>query len=98
MSYEEIKLDYVKAEDMIKAFQAGQQDLQTAQTNMSKVAQQLEDGALLGKGGEEFKNAINGPLVGSIKKLEEKFQEMAEDVQKAIDFMKQADQKAKSKF
>ncbi|MCB0210685.1 MAG: WXG100 family type VII secretion target [Anaerolineae bacterium] len=97
-SHEEIKLDYGMAEAMIQSFKAGHQELQQASGNMKKIADQLESGALLGKGGEAFVDAINGGLVPSINKLAEKFEELAGDVQDAVRFMQQADKRAKSKF
>lgn len=98
MSYEEIKLEYDKAEDMITAFNAGKQQLEQTNSQMKKIADQLQSGALLGKGGEAFNNAITSNLVPSIDKLAEKFDEMAGDVQAAINFMKEADRRSKSKF
>ncbi|MCB0167086.1 MAG: WXG100 family type VII secretion target [Anaerolineae bacterium] len=98
MAHEEIKLDYGKAEDMIKAFNAGEEQLKQTNAQMKKIAEQLQSGALLGKGGEAFKDAINGSLVPSITKLTDKFKEMAGDVQAAINFMQEADRRAKSKF
>ncbi|HRV91764.1 MAG TPA: WXG100 family type VII secretion target [Anaerolineae bacterium] len=98
MSYEEIKLDYGKAEAMIQSFNAGKQQLEQTNSQMKKIADQLQSGALLGKGGQAFTEAITGSLVPSIDKLTEKFEELAGDVQAAINYMQQADRRAKSKF
>ena len=98
MSYEEIKLDYGKAEAMIQSFNAGKQQLEQTNSQMKKIADQLQSGALLGKGGQAFTEAITGSLVPSIDKLTEKFEELAGDVQAAINYMQQADRRSKSKF
>ncbi|MCB0175007.1 MAG: WXG100 family type VII secretion target, partial [Anaerolineae bacterium] len=93
MSYEEIKLDYGKAEAMIQSFNAGKQQLEQTNSQMKKIADQLQSGALLGKGGQAFTEAITGSLVPSIDKLTEKFEELAGDVQAAINYMQQADRR-----
>lgn len=98
MSHEEIKLDYGKAEAMIQSFNAGKQQLEQTNAQMKKIADQLQSGALLGKGGQAFTDAITDSLVPSIDKLTDKFEEMAKDVQDAINFMKEADRRSKSKF
>jgi hypothetical protein len=65
---------------------------------MNKIAQMLEEGALLGRGGQSFVEAIHTKLCPSLKKLSEKYTELERDVQAAIKFMKQADSESKSQF
>lgn len=95
---EEIKLVYQTAEDMIQTFAKGKEQLQKTMHEMQAVAGHLEDGALLGQGGEAFKDAIRGKLCPAINKLSDKFEELMGDVHKAIEYMQEADRTSKSKF
>jgi uncharacterized protein YukE len=95
---DEIKLVYATAEDMIHTFQQGVEQLQNTNQQMQAVAGMMEEGALLGRGGEAFTDAIRSKLCPAIMRLDDKFQELAGDVQKAIDYMQQADKTSASKF
>lgn len=95
---EEIRLVIPTAEDMIKTFVEGVNTLQETNSRMEKVASTLEGGALLGQGGTAFTEAIRDSLNPAIAKLEEKFQELAQDVRKAIEDMQEADAESKGKF
>lgn len=95
---DEIKLVYATAEDMIHIFEQGVEQLENTMQEMQGVANTLEDGALLGRGGEAFTDAIRSKLCPAISRLNDKFQELAGDVQKAIDYMQQADRTSASKF
>lgn len=98
MSYDEIKLDYGLAEDMVKTFRQGVEQLQDTMQEMQSIANTLEEGALRGQGGEAFVDNIQGKLSHSLSKLTEKFEELAGDVQKAIEYMQEADKKSSSMF
>jgi WXG100 family type VII secretion target len=95
---DEIKLVYATAEDMIRIFEQGVEQLENTMQEMQSIANTLEDGALLGRGGEAFTDAIRSKLCPAISRLNDKFQELAGDVQKAIDYMQQADRTSASKF
>ena len=95
---DEIKLVYATAEDMIHTFQQGVEQLQNTNQQMQAVAGMLEEGALLGRGGEAFTDAIRSKLCPAIMRLDDKFKELAGDVQKAIDYMQQADKTSAGKF
>jgi uncharacterized protein YukE len=98
MMAEEIKLVYATAEEMIRTFQQGMQQLNDTEREMQGLAGMLQDGALLGRGGTAFTEAIRGKLCPAIGRLSDKFQELAGDVQDAIEFMQEADQTSKGKF
>lgn len=98
MSSEVIKLDYGKAEEMIKTFDQGSQQLQNTLQEMQNLANMLEGGALLGDGGSAFTEAIRGKLCPAIQKLDAKFKELAKDVKGAVSDMRQADATSKSQF
>lgn len=95
---EEIKLVYATAEDMIRIFDQGVQQLHETEREMQGVASRLQEGALLGQGGTAFDDAIRGKLCPAIARLAQKFQELSGDVHKAIEYMQEADRTSKSKF
>lgn len=88
---EEIRMDYGLMEDMSKTFQQSVEQLQDTMQAMQNVANELEDGALLGRGGDAFTEAIRNKLSPAISRLTEKFQELSEDVNKAMEDMRSAD-------
>lgn len=94
MSQEEIKLDYAKAEEMAKTFRQGAQQLEDTMQAVQQLAHMLESGALRGRGGTAFVDALRGKLCPAIKRLAEKYGELDGDVKAAIDYMREADQKS----
>lgn len=95
---DEIKVDYPLMDEMTQTFLKGVEQLQDTMQEMMSIANALEEGALLGRGGTAFTDAIRGKLCPAISKLTDKFQELAEDVKKAKEYAQQADQQAKSMF
>jgi len=95
---DEIKLVYETAEDMIRGFDQGVEQLENTLQEMQSIANTLEDGALLGQGGQAFSEAIRGKLSPAIGRLTDKFKELSGDVQQAIQFMQEADQTSAGKF
>ena len=98
MATDIIKLDYGLAEDMINTFKQGAEQLQDTMQEMQSLANTLEEGALLGQGGDAFVDAIRGKLCPAIAKLTDKFNELADDVAQAVRFMQEADRASKSQF
>ncbi len=86
-----IKMDYGLMEDMSQTFKQGVEQLQDTNQAMQNIANELEDGALLGRGGVAFTEAIRGKLCPAIARLTEKFEELAGDIQQAMDDMQSAD-------
>jgi WXG100 family type VII secretion target len=98
MSNDVIKLDYGLAEDMIRVFNEGAEQLQDTMQEMQSIANTLEEGALLGRGGSAFTDCLRSRLCPSISRLTEKFHELAGDVQAAIELMRQAEEEARRRF
>lgn len=98
MAHDKIKLNYEQAEQMAKTFKEGAQQLQQTQQEMQKLAELLQEGALLGRGGKEFVSAIQSNLCPSIGRLQNKFTELEGDVKAAIAAMRQADAESKQQF
>lgn len=88
---DEIKLNYPMAEEMIQSFKAGAQQIQETIQEMLTIAGMMEDGGLRGRTGQLYVEALRNQFVPALNRLNNKFDELADDVQKAIDFMKEAD-------
>jgi WXG100 family type VII secretion target len=88
---DEIRMDYGLMEDMSKTFQQSVEQLQDTLQAVHNIANELEDGALLGRGGDAFTEAIRNKLSPAISRLTEKMQELSEDVNKAMEDMRSAD-------
>lgn len=95
---DKIKLDYGLAEEMIRTFEQGVEQLQDTMQEMQNIANLIEGGALLGRGGDSFKEAIRGKLAPAISRLTDKFQELSRDVDAAVKYMREADTQSKGMF
>lgn len=98
MAGDKIKLNYEQADKMAKTFKAGSQQIQQTMTEMQNIAQTLEEGALLGRGGKAFVEAIRTKLCPSLKKLSDKYIELEGDVNVAVKVMREADATSKQQF
>jgi WXG100 family type VII secretion target len=96
--YDEIKLDFGLAEDMAKTIKESYEKLQDLSQEMQNIANTLEEGALLGRGGATFVDAIRGQLCPSLAKFIEKFEEIEGDIHEAMDFMRESDETSSGKF
>lgn len=93
-----IKMDYGLMEDMSQTFQQGVEQLENTMQEMQSIANALEDGVLLGRGGAAFTDAIRGKLCPAIARMTDKFNELAGDIQKAMADMKSADSTSQQQF
>jgi uncharacterized protein YukE len=82
---DEIKLNYPMAEEMVKAFKESVGQIQETVQEVLNIAGAMEEGALRGR-------ALQRQFVPALNRLNTKFDELADDVQKAIKAMQQADQ------
>jgi WXG100 family type VII secretion target len=98
MSDYEIKLNYAMAEEMAQTFNQGAEQLQDTMLEIQSLANMLDSGALKGRGGTAFVEAIRNKLSPAITRLTEKFQELEGDVKAAIEAMREADSTAQSGF
>ena len=94
MANDEIKLDYGKAAKMASAFKKGKEELDGIKTAMTKIASDLEGGAMLGDGGQAYVHAIREVFLKNLDKFIQKIEEEAADVHNAIKDMQAADSSA----
>lgn len=95
---DEIRVDYDLMDEMKRTFEQGREQLQDTMSEMQSLANALEDGALLGRGGEAFTEAIRTKLCPAISRLTDKFEELAGDIEAATQFARAADRNAASQF
>jgi WXG100 family type VII secretion target len=95
---DEIKMEYPLMEEMKRTFAAGRETLQETVNELNSIADKMEGGALLGDAGSAFSGAVRGALLGAVNKLIEKFEELENDIQYAVDQMRAAEEKAKQSF
>ena len=93
-----IKMDYGLMEEMSKTFDQGAAQLNDTLAEVRSLAEVLEDGALLGRSGDAFADAIKSQLCRAIARLEEKFKELSRDIQKAAQDMKREDAFSERQF
>lgn len=93
-----IKLDYELADEMVATFLQSVEQLQDTMQEMQHIANMLEEGALLGRGGVAFTDALRTKLAPAISRLTDKYEELAEDVRIAKQRMIEADKKAASLY
>ena len=98
MAGERAKIVEPSMVEMSKAFQQAERQLDTTKGEMDKLAKLMEDGALQGKGGEVFVNAIRSKLNKKMDKLANKMHELHGDVDKALAAMREAEKKAQQQF
>lgn len=91
-------MDYAEVEEMAQIMRQGVQQLEETDTVMAGVAAKLKDGGLVGDAGEEFQEAISGKLAPSIRRMQDKFTEIANDLMKAIEAMREGVDTAEGLF
>jgi WXG100 family type VII secretion target len=94
----DVQMDYDMMEDMHKVFKNGAQQLAETARAMEQLAQQMEQGSLLGEGGEMFADALRGRLGPRLRRLHDKFQELSQDVMGALVDLRDGDHEAASRF
>ncbi|MFN8468723.1 MAG: WXG100 family type VII secretion target [Caldilineaceae bacterium] len=95
---DEIRVVYPDMEEMSRTFQRGAEQLKDTMQEMQNIASVLEDGALLGSGGQAFVEAIRGKLCPAINRLSDKFNELDKDVRAAVQYAREADKQSKGMF
>lgn len=95
---DKIKLNYPAMTEMANQCKAVAQRLgETAKLGQTS-AQEMQNGALIGDSGEAFANALTSAYVPQVKKLADKFNEVAKDILDAIQDMKSSDSGAGGLF
>ena len=94
----DVQMDYDMMEDMARLFRDGSQRLGDTMQAMQAIAGRLEDGALLGKGGDSLAQAIRDRLNARLGRLQDKLDELSGDVYGALVDLRDGDTEAASRF
>ena len=94
---DKIRVNYPALEDMAKHCQMVAQHLQHTAAMANKMAAQMQNGALVGRPGDTFVQAL-GQLQQRTMKLSGKFIEVSNDIKQAISDMQAADSTAGGNF
>ena len=85
-------------DEMSKAFHRAHKALEATIKASKAIAKMMEDGALQGEAGDEFRAAIESKLVPKTTKLAAKLLEMEKDVREATQRIHEDEGKAKGRF
>ena len=94
---EKIRVNYPALEDMSKQCSQASARLRQTVSMANNISQQLQNGAMMGEFGDVFVTALQ-VFQSKVNKLADKLADVAKDIQQAMNDMRQADQKAGSKF
>ena len=86
-----IKMDYGLMDDMARTFNESAQTLEDVQKQVGSIAQELQDGGLLGQAGAAFVDALSTRLVPALARLQDKLTELRQDIVAAKQDMVDAD-------
>jgi uncharacterized protein YukE len=94
----DVQMDYGDMEDMKKIFSDSAKALEDLNSQVKTWSSTLNDGVLLGDAGEALANAFNTRLSSKIQALIEKLKELEGDIAGAIQFFRDGERDARSRF
>ncbi len=94
----DVQMDYDLMEEMARLFKQGSQQLEDTMSAIQSIAGMLEDGASLGKGGDQMASALRDQLNTRVARIKEKFDELSQDVYGALVDLRDGDKEAASRF
>jgi WXG100 family type VII secretion target len=86
-----IRLNYPAMQEMARHCKKTAARLMETARLAQSIAQQMQNGALVGDAGEAFSGALTGAFNPSVTRLSQKFEEVARDIEGAIQDMQDAD-------
>jgi WXG100 family type VII secretion target len=84
------RMDYEAMTKMANEFKNAQTQLTDTLNAMKNASKMIEGGALLGTGGDAFRDVINSKLQKKLTSLVEKMKDSESDIKKAIEENKKA--------
>lgn len=98
MAKPDVRMNYDSMEAMAKEFDNAVKQLEETMNDMKKVASTMQDGALLGMGGDAFVDAIQSKLLPNMQTLTEKLGEMGGDIRAAVAYTRDGVESSRKKF
>lgn len=93
-----IKMNYPAMQEMSAHCKSTAQRLMETVRLANQIAQQMQNGALVGDAGEAFCGALTSAFIPSVQKLSQKFEELSKDIEGAIADMRSSDSGAGGLF
>lgn len=93
-----IAMDYEKVMEMSQKCKETAQLLAETMREINQIAEQLDGGVLVGRAGSALSNGLRGRLNPSINRLQDKFNEIANDLIGALSDLRSSDNKAGGYF
>jgi uncharacterized protein YukE len=94
----DVKMNYQSMEQMATAFKNAHSQIDTSMNEMKKLAKMMEDGALVGMGGDAFAAAISQKLLRRMQVLSDKMAELQGDINGAVAATRDGVSTAQSRF
>lgn len=92
------RMNYSSMEKMAKEFHNAHQQIEQSMGAMKKLASMMEGGALVGMGGNAFREAITGKLLPRMNTLKGKMFQLEGDINDAAKANKEGVKSAKVRF
>ena len=91
-------MNYSSMERMEKAFRQAAQMIEQTTRTATEINKMMEGGALQGDAGDQFRAAINDKLNKRLKVLNDKMNELAQDIKGAVEATRDGVKTAQSRF
>ena len=92
------RMNYSSMEKMAKEFHNAHHQIEQSMGAMKKLASMMEGGALVGMGGDAFREAITGKLLPRMNTLKGKMVELERDINGAVSANRDGVKTAQSRF
>jgi len=92
------RMNYESMKTMSDSFKKASQQLQEMTKVMDQLANQMEQGALTGTGGDMFREAIKSKLQPKLKDIDQSMQDMSKNIDGAVEKIRDGVQTAQSRF
>ena len=92
------RMNYESMNKMANEFKAAQNQLQETLSAMKNASKMLGDGALLGTGGDAFRDVIDQRLAKKLTKLVDKMKELEGDIKRSVEENRKAVETGKKGF
>ena len=94
----DVIMEYELMQAMSQAFQAASQTLGDDLSGLNLISGLVDGGALVGKGGQKLADLIQNGIIPFCSQIQQKMDELAQDVDGARAFMEEGDTTAASRF
>lgn len=93
-----VSMNYDEVEAMERTIRNSADRLSDLMSDIEQIAAQIDNGVLLGAGGEALSDAFRSQMNSGIDRLKEKFIEVADDIKFNMELFNASDNNVKSKF